>query len=151
MEPAQAPITTDYGEAWYSVGIHPWSTTGIPSEDTWRQLEALAADPRTVAIGETGMDRRRGGDTDLQETVFLRHAALAEAVGKPLIIHCVGRYGRLIDLHRSLQPTQQWVVHGFAGKPELARQLMAAGIAISLKSPRPDIPQVPGMVYHETD
>lgn len=144
-------IDTAHGEAWYSVGIHPWSTGTAPLESTWQRLERLAADPRVAAIGETGLDKRRGGDTALQEEVFLRHAALAESIGKPLIIHCVGRYGRLIELHTALHPSQQWVVHGFAGKPELARQLMAEGIAISLKSPRPDIPYRPGMIYHETD
>ena len=62
---------------------------------------------------------------------------LAEETRKPLIIHCVGRYGLLTDLHRELRPTQPWIIHGFTGKPELARQLVAEGFFFSL---RPDSP-----------
>lgn len=48
------------GEAWYSVGIHPWSTSAPIADGTWARLAAMAADPRTVAVGETGLDTLRG-------------------------------------------------------------------------------------------
>lgn len=152
VEPG-APMPGPYGEAWYSVGIHPWSTDKIVSDETLAALDALAADPRVVAIGEAGLDALRGGPQDYQEKIFLHQAALAESTGKPLVVHCVRRYGRLMELHRELRPSQLWVVHGFSGKPELARQLSAAGIGISLRSPRPDIEAiVPStLLFHESD
>lgn len=121
----------DYGQAWYSVGIHPWHTTDEIPAEAWEKLEKLALDPRVAAIGEAGLDALRGGEPAVQEDIFLRQAALAESVGKPLIIHCVRRYGRLMELHRSFAPRQLWMVHGFTGKPQLARQLLAEGIEIS--------------------
>ncbi len=152
VEPG-APMPGAYGEAWYSVGIHPWSTDRPVSDETLAALDELAADPRVIAIGEAGLDALRGGPQDYQEKIFLHQAALAERTGKPLVVHCVRRYGRLLELHRQLRPSQLWVVHGFSGKPELARQLTAAGIGISLRSPRPGIEAlVPTtLLFHETD
>lgn len=152
IEP-DADITTAPGQARYSVGVHPWSSAKA-SADILMRLESLASDPRVVAIGEAGMDKNRGADAARQEEIFRQHIALSERLQKPLIIHCVGRYGRLLELHKELKPRQQWIVHGFTGKAELARQLVAQGIAISL-GPRSsqDIARIvpPEMLYHETD
>ena len=153
VEPS-ACLDGRYGEEWYSVGIHPWSTASAVGDATLLRLEELAADPRVVAIGEAGFDKKRGGSMHYQEEIFLIHAALAERTAKPLIIHCVGRYGRLMELHRLLKPSVEWIVHGFTGKPELARQLVAEGFSISLgtngnSAVENIIP--PSKLYRETD
>lgn len=152
IEPTEQ-LTGDYGHAWYSAGIHPWSTVSAVSDDTFGRLETMAADPRVVAVGEAGLDALRGGDAAVQEAIFVRQAVLAEKVEKPLVIHCVRRYGRILELHKALAPRQLWVIHGFRGKPELARQLSAAGIGISIAAPRPDIESIvpPHLLFHETD
>lgn len=152
IEPTEE-MTGDYGSAWYSVGIYPWSTAAEVPDALFRRLEALAGDCRVVAVGEAGLDALRGGPAERQELVFERQAAIAEKVGKPLIVHCVRRYGRLMELHKAFSPRQLWIVHGFRGKPELARQLAAAGIGISLGEPRPDIEAVvpPALLFRETD
>lgn len=142
------------GEAWYSVGIHPWSTTAPIAEATWARLAAMAADPRTVAVGEAGLDTLRGGPAEVQEAVFERQAVLAEAVGKPLIIHCVRAFHRILALHRRLRPKQLWIVHGFRGSAALARQLTASGIALSVDArQRSRLPEdIAGeMIFPETD
>ena len=144
-----ADIATQPGEAWYSVGIHPWDTVAEPTPECWARLEELASDPRVAAIGECGLDALRGGSREMQEAIFRRHVELAERVGKFMIIHCVRRYGRLMELRRELRPSQRWIVHGFRGKPELARQLAAAGIEISLAKGTPLIPSVHS--FSETD
>ncbi|MDE6197035.1 MAG: TatD family hydrolase [Muribaculaceae bacterium] len=153
VEPHQG-IDGDYGAAWYSVGIHPWSTAQQVDDGTIAALDSLAADPRVVAIGETGLDKKRGGSPECQERIFLHHAALAEKLHKPLIIHCVGRYGRIMELRRQLAPSQLWVIHGFSGKEELARQLVAAGFGISLgRRSQASLKDIlpPERVFFETD
>lgn len=146
-------MTGTLGSAWYSVGIHPWSTTAEIPESLFQKLREIAADPRVVAIGEAGLDALRGGPADRQNDVFIRQIAISETLQKPLIVHCVRRYGRLLELHKELSPRQLWIVHGFRGKPELARQLAAAGLAISLADPRPDIEAVvpQSLLFRETD
>ncbi len=115
----------------YSMGIHPWDC-GNADEMLWQQLVEAVASPQVVALGETGLDALRGPALDVQQGWFERHIALSETVGKPLIIHCVKAYHLVLATHARLRPVQPWLVHGFRGKPELARQLLAAGLRMSL-------------------
>jgi TatD DNase family protein len=69
-----------------SVGVHPdYPDTLEPDVDT---LVRLAAHPKVVAIGETGLDYyRTEGDTEWQRERFRVHIRAARRVGKPLIVH----------------------------------------------------------------
>lgn len=138
----------------FSYGIHPWDTASADIDAMLERVEALATDPRVVAIGETGLDALRGAPLDVQERIFMRHAAIAERVGKPLIIHAVRTAARVAELCRSMRPTVPWIIHGFRGNPQFARQLLAAGLSLSL-GPRhnPELTAIvpPGRLYRETD
>ena len=116
-------------DRFYSVGIHPWDADETSSAAT---IEPLARDPRVIAIGETGLDRLRGASPAVQERLLREHAALSESLRKPLIIHSVRAHEDLIRLHRELRPTQPWIIHGFRGKPAVARRLLDQGFYISL-------------------
>lgn len=137
----------------YSAGIHPWNAARATEAD-WHTLEEMAADPRTVAIGEAGLDALRGPSADIQLPVFQRQALLVETVGKPLIIHAVRTFPQLIALKHSLHPSQPWIIHGFRGKPELARELLRHGFHISL-GPRHNAATAevipPDRLHHESD
>ncbi len=114
----------------------------------------MARDNRVVAIGEAGFDRMRGGDPACQAAVFDFQARLARRVGKPLIIHCVRAYDMLLAAARRHCPDPgMWIVHGFRKKPELARQLLDAGIDLSMRAEHieryPDIPRE--RIHTETD
>ena len=114
-----------------SAGIHPWHIRDGWERDM-RAVEAAATLPAVKAIGECGIDRARSdASTDLQESVLRRHIALSESVGKPLILHIVKGQETIIRLRRELRPQQPWIVHGFRGKPEQARQYIAAGLHLS--------------------
>jgi TatD DNase family protein len=69
-----------------SVGVHP-NARDVEEPDVGRLL-AAAADPKVIAIGETGLDYFRSkGDLDWQRARFRTHIRAARAAGKPLIIH----------------------------------------------------------------
>lgn len=69
-----------------SAGVHPDTEEG--EEPDVARLVALAADPKVVAIGETGLDYYRlKGDLEWQRDRFRRHIRAARESGKPLIIH----------------------------------------------------------------
>ncbi|MDE7387951.1 MAG: TatD family hydrolase [Muribaculaceae bacterium] len=136
--------------ALYSAGIHPWWAV---ADFDW--VERMAAHPQVVMIGECGIDRLRGAHSPAEQLEMLRrHALLAERTGKPLLLHVVRGYGEIMALHRELRPTVPWIVHGFRGKPQLARQLTDMGIHLSL-GPRfnPEVPSAvpPTMLHRETD
>lgn len=83
-----------YDNFWATVGVHP-DNEGI-EEPTLARLLELAARPKVVAIGETGldyyqMDERKGGrgieDLEWQRERFRTHIRAARQCGKPLVIH----------------------------------------------------------------
>jgi TatD DNase family protein len=77
----------DFPQVYATVGRHPNSATGFDDADL-AELEALAAHPRCVAIGETGLDfyRDRAPAED-QRRAFMAQIELARSTGKPLVIH----------------------------------------------------------------
>jgi TatD DNase family protein len=77
----------DFPQVYAAVGRHPNSATGFDDADL-AELAALAAHPKCVAIGETGLDFYRDGAPRAdQERAFRAQIELARAVGKPLVIH----------------------------------------------------------------
>ena len=115
----------------YSVGIHPWKTADALSDDILEKLEAAAEHPQVVAIGECGSDKIQGGPLFRQMQVMRRQIELSEKVGKPLIIHNVHAQDIIIGVKKDLNPTQPWLVHGFRGKPTIAKMLTDTGIWLS--------------------
>ena len=86
--PAMRALVDPYPKVAVSVGVHPNEGTESGPEPTVEALAALAADPRNVAIGETGLDYFRSeGDLEWQRARFRTHIAAARACAKPLIIH----------------------------------------------------------------
>lgn len=133
--------------ALYAAGIHPW-WTAQPDFDLERHLDGLRtllALPEVICIGECGYDTLQGdgplldpvvgkkkpAPIDVQDEVFTAHIALSETYGKPLVIHCVRAFDRLLRLHKEHRPRQRWIIHGFRGRPALAQQLLDAGFDLS--------------------
>ena len=128
LSPAEA--LTDGSDRLLSVGLHPWHI-GADWEKQLRMLGGVAGTKRVKLIGEAGLDKLCKTDFELQQTVFLQQIELAEEVQKPLIIHCVKAWPELIAIRKKVLPSVPWIIHGFRGKPELARQLLAFGIYLS--------------------
>ena len=75
---------------WATVGVHP-DTEDMREPDV-AELVRLAALPRVVAIGETGLDYyrlngRSVADMEWQRERFRTHIRAARQAGKPLVIH----------------------------------------------------------------
>jgi TatD DNase family protein len=76
-----------FPQVYAAVGRHPNEAHGFDDADV-AELQALAAHPRCVAIGETGLDHYRDyAPRADQERAFSAQIALAKATGTPLIIH----------------------------------------------------------------
>ncbi|MGM9861915.1 MAG: TatD family hydrolase [Muribaculaceae bacterium] len=161
-QPGSAIVNLAPGEALpecgcCSIGLHPWHTADMSAEAVGAALadvERKAADRRVVAIGEAGIDNRRGASLPEQERIFLEHVRISEAVAKPLIIHAVGSLQRLIELRLACGATQPWLVHGYRGKAQMALQLVAHGFELSFGEHfnAEALAATPGSVRHaETD
>lgn len=92
--PRVQALAARHDNFWASAGVHPDSEdVHEPTED---ELVAAAAQPKVVAIGETGldyyqMDERKGGrsvaDLGWQRQRFRTHIRAARRAGVPLVIH----------------------------------------------------------------
>jgi TatD DNase family protein len=76
-----------FPEVFAAIGRHPNSAAGFDDADL-AELETLAAHPRCVAVGETGLDYYRDGAAAAdQRRAFEAQIELARRLGKPLVIH----------------------------------------------------------------
>lgn len=114
-----------------SVGIHPWHIA-TNWENVINEIHRAAQASNVAAIGECGIDKIKSTtDINTQTDVLTAHALIAEATQKPLLLHCVKAQEEIIKLHRSINPKQAWIIHGFRGKPTQAMQLLRAGFFLS--------------------
>lgn len=93
FESVQA-LAARHPQLWATVGVHP-DNEGV-HEPTVEELVRAAAQPKVVAIGETGldyyqMDERKGGrtvaDMAWQRERFRTHIRAARQAGLPMVIH----------------------------------------------------------------
>lgn len=114
------------------VGIHPHDAREA-SDEALAEVERLAADPSVRAVGETGLDYHYENSSREQQIAALRaHVAIAQRLGKPLVIHCRDAY---VDLERVLREeggrAPRGIVHCFTGTTAEARRMLDLGFALS--------------------
>ncbi|HVN00561.1 MAG TPA: TatD family hydrolase [Caulobacteraceae bacterium] len=86
-EPAVRAISETHPDIWHTVGTHPHEAKEDPDLGPER-LIALAAHPRCVGIGETGLDFHYDlSPRDVQVRVFRAHIAAARQTSLPLVVH----------------------------------------------------------------
>lgn len=85
--PRVLAVAQAHDNVFASVGVHPDHDEG--REPDVAELVRLAALPKVVAIGETGLDyyRMAREDVDWQRERFRTHIRAARQAGKPLVIH----------------------------------------------------------------
>ncbi len=114
------------------LGIHPWQVETVSAQ--WRDRLELLVQETGCGIGETGLDKRCRVDFHRQERIFLAQLELACMYDRPLVIHCVRAWGRLIELlgpQRSAQNRPSMMIHSFAGSMETMEHLAGMGVFIS--------------------
>lgn len=120
----------------YSYGIHPWWLChGTQNKTILKDLEILEKmlqENRIVAIGEIGIDNISQATLSQQIEVFEKQIPLSEQYQKPLIIHNIHGTNEILRIHKKHQPKQKWIIHGFNGTVEEARQLVDKGIFLSV-------------------
>lgn len=114
-----------------SFGIHPWRADTVEA-DTFDAFRASCESRFAEAeiVGECGLDKVCAVPMDVQERVFRWQIDIAAGLRKPMVVHCVRAFNELMALRRQ-NGSGIWVVHGFTGSRQLARQLAQAGIWVS--------------------
>lgn len=117
------------------VGVQPNSLDQDRERD-WLDILEWAADPRVVALGETGLDRYwNAAPIETQREWFMRHLELARRVNKPVVIHCRDAEADVVETLRDF--AAKWggpirgVMHSFTGDLATAQAVLDLGLSIS--------------------
>ena len=131
-----------------AVGVHPHDAAKV-DDAGWARIAAWSADPRVVAIGESGLDYDRVFSPIPDQLANLRrNLALALETGKPAILHCRSEDGlrdaqdALVDeLRTAGVGSATWsaafgerppaIIHSYSGPIDYARTVIDLGLAIS--------------------
>ena len=116
---------------WCSVGAHPHEAAAH-TDLAAGQLSALAAHPKVVGIGETGLDYHYDlSPRQVQERVFRAHIAAAQETGLPLIIHAREADEDIARILGEERPPPG-VLHCFSSGRSLAEAALALGFYVSI-------------------
>jgi TatD DNase family protein len=128
-------LATRFDNFWASAGVHP-DNEGV-REPTVDDLVALAALPRVVAIGETGLDYyrlngRSVADMEWQRERFRVHIRAGRLTGRPLVIHTRSASDDTLAVLREEGGGQVGgVFHCFTETQAVARAALDLGFYIS--------------------
>lgn len=89
-------------------GLHPWwirkhlplvnDDSSVSSEKWTDQLEQILLQYPKAGIGECGLDKKIDVTIDEQDTILTQHLQLARKYKRPITIHCVGYWGKLLEV-----------------------------------------------------
>lgn len=114
-----------------TVGVHPeYTDVEEPTED---QLVDLAAHPKVIAIGETGLDYYWQKDKpEWQRQRFRTHISAAKRCAKPLVVHTRESAADTLRLLREEgADAVGGVMHCFTENWEIAREALDLGFYLS--------------------
>ena len=118
-----------------AVALHPTRTAAVTGAE-FTEIERLAADPRVVAVGETGLDYYWDySPPEAQQAAFRWHIDLAKRLGKPLMIHDRDAHDDVLRILREEGAPDAVVFHCFSGAAAMARECVDAGYVLSFAGP----------------
>jgi TatD DNase family protein len=114
------------------IGVHPHGA-GAMTETDLEALDALAADPQVVAIGEIGLDfYQRRSPEEIQQYWFRRQLEFAIAHKKPVVIHTREATPVTLSILREYQGRLAGgVMHCFGGSLDDAHAFLDLGFYLS--------------------
>jgi TatD DNase family protein len=135
-------LAEQFPQVIHMIGIHPWfikGRDGSPSrpddaarpavepyhwEQDFQTLRKLLREHPEAGIGETGLDSQtRFTNRAEQEASFAAHLDLARELNRPVAVHCVQAWGRLIEILRQ-HSAPRVLLHAFGGAEELIPELI---------------------------
>ncbi|MBW4091522.1 MAG: TatD family hydrolase [Proteobacteria bacterium] len=133
--PAVIAIAAAHANVWATIGVHPHhaAEAEIPHPEA---LAALAAHPKVIGIGESGLDYFYDrAPRDIQQANFRAHIRAARLAGVPLVIHARDADADIAAILR--EETERGgafdlLLHCFSSSRALAEAAVALGGFVSL-------------------
>ncbi|AEG94308.1 TatD family hydrolase [Ramlibacter tataouinensis] len=135
VSPANFALVRELAHRWgdsYALGIHPLCTPQCGEHDLAaleRALDAHAADPHLVAVGEIGLDYFVPGlDGPRQEWFYREQLRLAHRHGLPVLLHVRRSADPLLRQLRRIPV--RGIAHAFNGSLQQAREFVRLGFRL---------------------
>jgi TatD DNase family protein len=125
-------LAESFPNVYATVGMHPHDAKDV-GEKELNRLKELAANPRVVAIGETGLDYYYDhSPREVQRRAFGRFIEMARQTELPIVVHERDAARDVADLLRSEGAGNiRGVIHCFTGNYEAAREYLDLGFYLS--------------------
>lgn len=126
-------IAEAHADVYCTIGAHPHHAKDRP-DITADELAQIAAHPKVVAIGETGLDFHYNHSPAEAQFASLRaHMEAARRTGLPLILHCREADAAMADLLEEEMGKGPFrpLLHCYTGGSELARRAADLGAYFS--------------------
>lgn len=129
-------VAEKYPDVFCSVGVHPHYAGEAEEQVTADELVALAAHPKVIALGETGLDYYYDtSPRERQQESFHQHLRACAATGLPVIVHSRDAEEDtahiIAEARRGHEDRLKGVMHCFSSKRVLAEDALAMGFYIS--------------------
>jgi len=134
QEPEVRLIAEAYDQVFYAAGTHPMNADKEPMA-TIEQLVTIAAHPKFVAIGETGLDYHYTSESaEVQKKSLRIHINAAQTTRLPLIIHARAADQDMAEILKSEYKNAPYscVMHCFSSSPELGKTALDLGFYLSM-------------------
>ena len=126
-------IAERYDDVFFTVGVHPHEAAGEGAED-FAAMRKIAAHPKCVGIGETGLDYHYDyAPRDVAKRVFRDQIALARELGLPLVIHARDADDDITEILADEMGQGRFsaLLHCFTSSRALAETALGLGLSIS--------------------
>lgn len=125
-----AHLAATYDYIYAAAGFHPLNLEDVPENPT-EILRELLKNPKTVAVGEIGLDYYYEKATrDAQLRLFEQQLQVATELSLPVIVHDREAHEDTLRLLKQYKP--RGVVHCFSGSVEMAKEVLKLGMYIGL-------------------
>jgi TatD DNase family protein len=145
---AAIALAEQYEPVYATVGVHPHDSAGF-SPQSLEELASLANHPKVVAVGEIGIDHYRDyAPRENQLAAFQMQLALANEIGKPVVVHIRDREGARGAYETVMANLTVWmeervgetegppgVLHCYSGGLDTARRGLDLGFLLGVDGP----------------
>jgi TatD DNase family protein len=126
-------LSAAHDEVFAVVGIHPHEAK-TTDDEALAKVERLAAQPKVVAIGETGLDYHYDmSPREDQRRSLAQHVEMARRLDMPLVLHIREAHDEALAIVAEAGPRTELpgMVHCFTAGPDEARKWLDLGFHIS--------------------
>lgn len=128
-------LAAKYDFIYAAVGVHPSDIDGL-NEETYAWLKQQATLPKTVAIGEIGLDYYWDKEPEVQKAQrywFKRQLELARETKLPVIIHSRDAAADTMEVMRDAHAEEiPGVIHCYSYSKEMAQEFIRMGYYIGV-------------------